>query len=401
MRRAAAAALLALVVPAPRVAAEPPSRAPGRASPPACRGDGPAPRPGSLDPFRSPAPEAAALNAAGKIPYRQGKWEEARAKYRAAEAADPEFLAPRLNVACSFVREERFAEATAEVISLLERAYVPWAREIREAADLGALKTRPESKQIEHAMAVAAARWSEGLDGAAVFVARQRPPLRVPDGPGVFILNPHQEVWAFSPKTQRYRQITAEDGHVVALAAAADGRIAYVTATKLVRGARFGDLALRGVTLHELDLTTMQPGGAATIDGDVRRIDIGETANGVGPTASKHAFAYDVDTDDAAVKGPRSITSACGTSAGGLASAQGRMEAHLVTLTATGVSAAPISGRGARAAFGCSARLLEQGGQTGPAGQGGLPVLMFERDEGPPLTLKPPFGAGTAGLPIP
>ena len=71
---------------------------------------------------------------------RTGNGRKRASKYRAAEAADPEFLAPRLNVACSFVRQERFAEATAEVEALLARAYVPWAREVLEAADLGALK---------------------------------------------------------------------------------------------------------------------------------------------------------------------------------------------------------------------------------------------------------------------
>jgi hypothetical protein len=231
--------------------------------------------PGSLDPFRPPAAKAVELNAAGKAPYRQGQWDEARALYRAALAADPEFLAPRLNVACSFVRQERFAEATAEVVALLDRAYVPWAREVREAADLGALKVRPEGQQIERAMASAAARWGEGLDASALFVARQRAPLRVPDGPGVFILNPHQEVWAYTPRTRRFRQLTSEDGHVVAVARAPDGRrIAYVTAEKLVRGGASGQVALRGVAVHVLALATLASEADARVDGDVTRLAI-------------------------------------------------------------------------------------------------------------------------------
>ena len=206
---------------------------------PACEAtDAPTTGPGSLDPFRPPAPRAVELNAAGKIPYRQGKWDEARAQYRAAEAADPEFLAPRLNVACSFVRQERFGEATAEVVALLDRAYVPWAREILDAADLGALKVRAENREIQRAMGASAARWGAAVADALPFIARQRAPLRVPDGPGVFLLNPHQEIWAYAPRTERYLQVTAEDGHVVALAPSSDGRrIVYVTAEKLVRGA--------------------------------------------------------------------------------------------------------------------------------------------------------------------
>ena len=55
-------------------------------------------------------------------------------------------------------------------------------------------------------------------------VIRVEAHLRVPDGPGVFILNPHQEVWAYTPGTRRFRQVTSEDGHVVAVARAPDGR---------------------------------------------------------------------------------------------------------------------------------------------------------------------------------
>ncbi len=238
-----------------------------------CASCGPASDLGTLDPFRPPTPKAVELNAAGKVPYRQGKWEEARTQYRAALAADPEFLAPKLNVACSYVRQDRFAEATAEVVALVQRAYVPWAREVLEAADLGALKVRPERKAIEDAMAGAAARWGEDLAGSLLFIARQRAPLHVPDGPGVFILNPHQEIWAYSPRTRRYRQLTSEDGRVVAMVPSTNGRsVLYVTAEKLVRGAKPDDVALRGVAVHELTYATMTVSPPARVAGDVRRL---------------------------------------------------------------------------------------------------------------------------------
>jgi hypothetical protein len=230
---------------------------------------------GSLDPFRAPAPKAAELNAAAKIPYRLGKWDDARAQYRAAEAADPEFLAPRLNVACSFVRQERFAEATAEVVALLHRAYVPWAREILDATDLGALEVRPEMKEIERAMAASAAKWGAGLHDSLLFIARQRPPLRLPDGPGIFLLNPHQEIWAYAAPTRRYQQVTAEDGHVVAMAPSPDGaRVVYVTADKLVRGAKPDDVALRGVAVRVLTLASMSLTPRAPVADDVHQLAI-------------------------------------------------------------------------------------------------------------------------------
>jgi hypothetical protein len=279
-----------------------------------------APGPGSLEPFRAPAPKALELNAAGKIPYRQGKWDEARAQYRAALAADPEFLAPQLNIACSFVRQERFGEATAGVLALLDRAYVPWAREIREAADLGALKVRPEWKEIERAMAASAAKWGTELDKSEVFVARSRPPLRVPDGPGVFLLNPQQEVWAYTPRTGRYRQLTTEDGHVVALARFAN-RIAYVTAEKLVRGATASDVALRGVVLHELTLATVSASPPVRVEGDVRVLTIFADLS-IGLPEGRRERVYRNDGHGSLVPAPRTRT------AGRLA----------VSLTGTGAS---------------------------------------------------------------
>ncbi|HET6280909.1 MAG TPA: tetratricopeptide repeat protein [Polyangia bacterium] len=234
-----------------------------------------APGPGTADPFKPPDPKATAHNAAGKTFYREGKWEEARAEYRAAVAADADFRAPTLNIACSFVRQERFAEAIAEVRKLLEGGYVPWAREILEATDLGALKVRPEMAAVQQAMADAAGRWGAGLPDDLFFVARLRPPLRVPaTGAGVFILGPQQEVYAWSPVTGRYRQLTAEDGRVLAVLAAPDRRrLLYVTGEKLVRAAD-GAEALRGVAVRTLDLATMSLGPSIPIAGDVTRLEL-------------------------------------------------------------------------------------------------------------------------------
>lgn len=239
--------------------------------------------PGMADPFRPPDPKATALNAEGKTFYRQGKWDAARGRYRAAEAADPGFLAPRLNVACSFVRQERFPEAVAEVRALLDLAYVPWGREVLEAADLGALKVQPQMAEVRRTMADAATRWGAGLDESLIFVARQRSPLRIPAaGAGEFILNPHQEVYAFSPATARFRQLTAEDGHVLAVARTPDRRrIVYVTGEKLVRGGKPDDLVLGGVALHELTLATMAAGPPIPIAGAIRSIEIAATPRGL------------------------------------------------------------------------------------------------------------------------
>ena len=145
------------------------------APPKGCLPPKPAPGPGVADPFRAPDPQATELNAAAKVLYRQGKWEEARREYRAAAAADPSFLAPRLNIACSFVRQERFAEAVSEVRALIATAYVPWSREVLEAADLGALKVQPQMAEVE-------ARARRGGDGVGGWPRRERHLRRPPAG---------------------------------------------------------------------------------------------------------------------------------------------------------------------------------------------------------------------------
>jgi hypothetical protein len=251
--------------------------------------------PGLTDPFHVPLPAAAQLNADGKTLYRQGRWEEARQKYRAAEAADPDFLAPALNVACSFVRQERFAEATDEVLRLIDRGYLPWSQEVLSAADLGALKVRGEGRRLKMALDAARLHWAQGLSADLILVARLRPPLKLPQGimdgepvaPQALVLGPRQEVFAWSPRTRRYRQITSEEGRVLAVARSRDRRrIAYVTAEKLISGSP-GGVALRGVAVNELELETLAQLGRAPVTGDVRRLEIGE----IGAD-----FAYRIDT---------------------------------------------------------------------------------------------------------
>jgi hypothetical protein len=346
----------------------------------ACLPATPQPGPGIADPFRAPAPEATELNAAGKVLYRQGKWEEARAQYRAAEAADPTFLAPRLNVACSFVRQERFDEAVAEVKGLLEQAFVPWSREVLEAADLGALKVQPQMVGVKRALAAGAAAWGAGLDESVIFVGRLRAPLRIPpEGAGEFILNPHQEAFAFTPASGRYRQLTAEDGHVVAVAMALDRRrIVYVTAEKLVRGARPDAVTLDGVALGELTLATMSASPPVRIAGGVRRIEIGGTP---------HGFVFRIDGER--TNGLFTLGGASGV----LAPQGGRKltGAPLAVLTAGGaslVSAATIPG-----SCGVTARDVKAAG-SGRA----IEVSLRGR---PPRTLGAGQGAGLAGLPLP
>jgi hypothetical protein len=341
----------------------------------ACLPPVPGPGPGVADPFRPPAPAATELNSDAKVVYRQGKWDDARAKYRAAEEADPEFLAPRLNIACSFVRQERFDEAVAELRGLLDRAYMPWARDVLEAADLGALKVQPQMVEVRRMLAAAAVAWGAGLEDAVVFVGRQRAPLRIPpSGAGEFILNPHQEVFAYLPETGRFRQLTAEDGHVLAVARSADRRrLLYVTAQKLVRADKS---ALEDVAVHELTLATMTLGPAIPIAGPVSRLEV---------RATPHGFVLQIAGKQ---------TSGWFTlgSAGALAPAgPARTAPLLAELTPEGTR--PI----AESAIGGPCAVIARD-RAAPDGRRVIALTARGRAA---RTIGEPFGAGLGGLPLP
>lgn len=229
---------------------------------------------GSPAAIHAPSGDAMALNNEGKKLYREGHYAQARARYLAAVAADPEFLGPALNAACALARQGKFRDAATEAAALARRAFVPMGREVLEAADLAPLHVRPEMKIVRDAIAEGGLSWGESLRDALFFVGRTRPPIRL-SGHGVLVLGLGQEVFAYLPHAGRYRQVTVEDGRVLALARSADGRrIAYVRAGKLVRPER-GPPALRGLSVRMLELGTMALSPAVDIPGDLVELAIG------------------------------------------------------------------------------------------------------------------------------
>jgi hypothetical protein len=402
MREAVAALLTVAAVSAPVAASAAP---PGTdASIFSCPAAAPSLGPGVIDPFHVPVAAATQLNADGKLLYRQGRWEEARQKYRAAEAADPDFLAPALNAACSYVRQERPAQALLEVERLLDRAYLPWSQEILAAADLGALKVLPEGKQMRAALEAARLRWAAGLADDLIFVARLRPALKLPDAvgpqrasdaraavmteraPQALVLGQRQEVFAWSPRTRRYRQLTNEGGRVLAMARSGDGRLlAYVTAEKMIRAPGVADV-LRGVVVNELDLATLTPVGTGAVPADVRRLEI------VGRGGA--GFAYRIEGS------ARLETFTLGE--GGLESrALPRSTPALVILTGQGVvgaaRAVPLPGR----CMGTAREARSAGGAPTIVVNGGGGRSAMPSTPSAPFAIGGPYAAALSGLPIP
>jgi hypothetical protein len=221
-----------------------------------------------------PSAEAMRKNGEGKQLYRQERWDEARAKYEAALAADPSLLGATLNIACSYSRQKRYAEAAQAAAKLIRQAYVPWSREVAEAADLGILADHQAAQAtLEAARQEAAAAWGAEVRKGVLFVARTKPPVKLA-GEGVLVLGLNQEIFEWNPETGRFFQVTAEDGRVLGFAVASDGRrVAYLLAGKVVRAAGKPG-ALRGLSLRVLDLVTMSLGPLVPIPGEVRRVQL-------------------------------------------------------------------------------------------------------------------------------
>jgi len=364
------------------------------------------PGPGSDDPFRAPATSAAELNVKGMKLYREAagqpgrgeKWEEARARYRAALAADPSFAYPRLNIASSFVRQERYADAAAEIIDLLhQHGYVPWAREILASADLGALKVRPEMAQIREAMAVSARTWGAGLSADVLFVARTKAAMNMgrtggqggtdagAGQPGVFLMGVHQEIFAWSATTGRYRQVTAEDGKVLAFILSPDRRrLAYVVADKLVRNQSPLPAALRGVAIRVADTSTLTLSEPMRIGGDVTSLELTfvGTRPWIGVEGDRVAGTFVLDEEGRLVPSPDPRPRRPRTHRGG-----GHLDERIV-LTAvdvTGARSIALPGR-------CGVVARERRAASGPA------AIEITARNAERRTLLTRFGAGLRGL---
>lgn len=315
-----------------------------------------------------PAATAMQLNAEGKQLYRKERWDEARQKYRAALAADPELLGARLNIACSFSRQQHYAQAAEEAASLIRTAFVPWEREVREAADLGILQDHPAAYAIvKSASSEAATAWgAEALRGIPL-VARTKPPLKLV-GEGVLVLGLGQEAFAWVPETNRFLQLTAEDGRVLAIAVSQGGqRVAYLLGGKVVRSPGQPAL-LRGLSVRVLTLPTMMLSKAVQLPGDLRKVQLAFAAHPTVRLVGQSSQAtFDLDDE-------------------GLHETTAPMSSHVVELTALGVRPGHERVRNP-----CPLRLSSDVDEHG----------RWRIRIGKERHLDTPYGAGLGGLPFP
>jgi len=337
--------------------------------------------PGQGQVARLPPQEAMDLNREGKVLYRAGRFAEARAKYVLAKQVDPDFLAPWLNLACAYAREERFANATDEAVALIHHAYIPGAREVMEAADLGALQIRPPLlAKLRSALSEASTEWGRPAQTGFLFVARSQPPVKL-EGQGVLVLGMNQEIYAWLPRSGRYLPITAEDGRVLAFAGSPDGRrIVFLRGGRLVRTPGQPDL-LRGLGVRQLDLPNMTLGPVVAFPGDVRQLTMWFSGPGAvemevaRPEAGLEDFRFD------------------GQKLEPIGAIQRRSSAnvHRVLLTAAGV--APATRVVTDTACGFSAR--------DEADSQGLARIRVWARKGKGFFLDARYGAGLDGLPFP
>ena len=321
------------------------------------------------------ADEAMRLNVEGKQLYRQERWNEAREKYRAALAVDPDFFGAQLNIACSYARQRRYAEAADEAAKLIRQSFVPWSREVAEAADLGILQDQEVYSRVRAARTETAEEWGRRLQEGVFFVARTKPPILL-TGQGVLALGLGQEIFAWLPRTGRYFQVTAEDGHVVAFALSADRRrIAYLLSGRMVREPS-REASLRGLSVRVLELATMTLGAPMPVPVDVRRLRLG------------FAVAPELEVIDSSGSQSR------------FRAMEGKLEllspttalpSPSVTVTSKGV--APNARTVAR--HGCPFELAMQKDAAGTW------RIVVSNRRGKPFLLDTRYGAGLDGLPFP
>ncbi|HEX7597431.1 MAG TPA: hypothetical protein VF518_04400 [Polyangia bacterium] len=329
-----------------------------------------------------PAQVAMDLNREGKALYREGHFAEARAKYQSAQLAEPGFLAPWINRACAFAREEKFDDATREATALIRFAYVPGAREVMEAADLGALQIRPPMlAKLKSALSEAAKDWARATQGSLLLVGRTHPPVKL-EGQGVLVLGMNQEIYAWQPRSGRFFQLTVEDGRVLALVWSKDGRtLVYLRAGRLVRTPGQPDL-LRGLSVRHLDLDSMDAGPVVEVPGDVRELTIWSSGRGsaeirvAGPADALSAFRFDGQTLEAT------------------GNIHGRPPSgvHAVVLSAKGVT---LASRVEGAPAGCGFSAQDETDAQG------VSRIRVTPSKGKAFTLDAQYGAGLYGLPFP
>lgn len=319
------------------------------------------------------------LNREGKALYRDGRFTEARAKYSQALAADSDFLAAWLNRACALARQENFEQATQEAAALIRHAYVPWGREVMEAADLGALQIRPQwMSALQSTLAEAAPAWGKAVQAGVLLVGRSEPPVKL-QGQGVLVLRLNQEVYAWIPPTGRFLQVTSEDGRVLAFARSQDGRkLVLLLAGRLLRTPGAPDL-LRGLGVRELDLDRMVSGPVVKLPSDAREVSFwpatGTTILRVtGPLGSSGLFRFDGKSLEPAGSGfSRPLPGA-----------------RVVRLTNRGVLAPASQEANADCGFSISDELDPKASR-----------VRVQPRKGKPFFLDARYGAGLAGLPFP
>ena len=334
--------------------------------------------PGQTQVAHLPPQEAMDLNREGKVLYRAGRFAEARTKYDLSRKTDPDFWGPWLNLACAYAREERFAEATEEAVALIRHAYVPGAREVMQAADLGPLQIRAQAMaELRSALAEAATEWGRTAQQGLLFVARTQPPVRL-QGQGILFLGMNQEIYAWLPQSGRYLPLTAEDGRVLALVKSSDGRrIAFVRAGRLVRTPGQPDL-LRGLGVRQLDLVNMTLGPAAELPGDAQKLTMWFSSRGA------------VEIELVELEGGLSGFRFDGSRLEPAAAGHGR-PVRPVVLTSAGVAPDTRVVVGTDCAFSARDEIDAQG----------LPRIRISAPKGKDFLLDARYGAGLAGLPFP
>lgn len=310
-----------------KLAAQPDDMAPR--SPPAKLAPPPAPPVGMLDPFSHLSNQATKPFNSGWAAFKAKKYEESAALFSEVNALLPDHLGARLQAARAYLLAANAVATREQLEALISRNFIAYGSRPTDAKEFAPFRTSPEWPLYKQSEERLRAAYAQGLSQGLIFVARSgsvEPPsfsLAKPGEKAEAKLELRQEVYHFDPESNRYRPLTATDGHVLMAIRSPDGkRLAFLTAFGVQRDEdktwffepQFGFL----------DLSTLETAGPIKLGGGHEELVIGFGQSGTPLVLTTGAIAkageglgagtYELDTartglakaaSDAELKGER------------------------------------------------------------------------------------------------
>ena len=266
---------------------------------------------GMADPFPHLSNQAGKSFNGGWAAMKAKKYEDAATAFSAVVTELPDYLTARFQAARAQLLANNATAARQELEELLARNFIAFAGRAENGKEFASFRTSPEYPAYEKAVVRLRSAYAQGLDRGFTLVARSSgldaPPSFAPGktpGVGEAKLELKQEAYHYDIDANRYRPLTATDGHVVAALRSPDGkRLAFLSADKVE--SKEGKNYFAAPQFGFVDLTTLETAGPLPLGGSHEELVIGFSDAGT-PVVSTNgtrsgsegleAGAYEIDT---------------------------------------------------------------------------------------------------------